>query len=297
MGKINNTTPFAWQNKIYLRKIKKEIDRKKRSSVITTYTTLSRLSSDKNSLEFEVYIFDIANYSGLSDRTVSKTIKILEDLGIIKITPQSRLPDGKYSKIMIKLLDRNSVTNSKKTDWKNEENSIQDNGKIDTENSNIKDTYLDTTLDTNIDENIYINSLESKKNGKLGQKNNEKPNIEDISLRILKHRNGAKLDEPEFLSEDVKISINSRIKEYDLETIIKSMDNYILILKNDKTYFNKKRRLAEFLEKWMYNFINKGLEDYKTNDYKTRKDKPSNFLNNDRSKSLTEWLPIKRIIV
>lgn len=281
------STPFAWQNKIFLRKIRKEIDRKKRSAVITTYTTLSRMSSDKNALEFEVYIFDIANYSWLSDRTVSKTIRILEELWIIKITPQSRLPDWKYSKIIIKLIDRNSITNSKKSDGKNSENSIYDAGKMEAESSDIKDTYWDTDLDTIIDNNIY-NFSENNKNSKSDQKSNKKCSKEEIYHKILDHRNGAKLDEPEFLSEDVKSAINWRLKEYELDTIIQSMDNYISILKDDDTYFDKKRRLWEFLEKWMYKFINKKIDDYKAKDIHK---KPNNWLDNKRktAEEFLEW--------
>lgn len=79
------------------------------------------------------------------------------------------------------------------------------------------------------------------------------------SKNIIKHRK---------LRSRAKTQIKARLKEYSVSEIKESIDNYAKVLHSDKTFFDYKWTLMEFLKRknGLPVFLYKGIEDYKESD-------------------------------
>jgi len=90
-----------------------------------------------------------------------------------------------------------------------------------------------------------------------------KPDIKTTD-NIYTHRNEKNIISHNKLTDDIIKQCEKRLKEYTVEEIKMSIDNYTKILNSKKTYFKHKRTLKEFLqrENWMPVFLYKTEEDY-----------------------------------
>lgn len=80
--------PFCWQEKRILRFLKQSYRGLERAKMLMLYTVLTWIDSDFNGKPIRWYTKTIATYSGLDRHWVSKGLKKLQELKIIKI----RLP-------------------------------------------------------------------------------------------------------------------------------------------------------------------------------------------------------------
>ena len=150
---IKYKEPFCWQSKYILREIRQKIDRRNQHGALCVYLALTELASNKVREILDIFLFDIANLSGLSEKTVSKHLKNLNDIKVIKITPQERTSDGRFGKMKIVLIRFRTLP---------KEVSKKDSRKIGVKTSDIKEEPLEESFRKNIRNRVY-----SKRNNKL----------------------------------------------------------------------------------------------------------------------------------
>lgn len=159
-------SPFCWQSKEALRKIRESIDRRNLSGCICTYTALTEIASDRSQDELMIYLFDVARYSGLSEKTCAKHLRLLKGIGLVEIVPQERTSDGKYTRMKVLLLRFGDTVG------KIEERLKKDPGNLDVETSDIK--KLDKKLNKKIDKkNTGVKTPKSSSKEKSKKANQE----------------------------------------------------------------------------------------------------------------------------
>ena len=86
--------PWCWQSKPALRHIRETFDSTHNvNSAIVVYVALTEVASDKESAIFQTTHGYLAQKSGTSVATVQRRLKVLEEIGVVKIhTPKLRLP-------------------------------------------------------------------------------------------------------------------------------------------------------------------------------------------------------------
>jgi len=96
----------------------------------------------------------------------------------------------------------------------------------------------------------------------------EQEKEKDIYITIFSRWNECKIIVHKKLSNNMKKYIDKLIKDFELEEITKGIENYSDIYKSEKTWFNHKWTLEEFLsrEKGIRVFIYKSINDYLVKD-------------------------------
>ncbi len=117
-----------------MKRIEDNLSRKQQGSVKLSYIALCSLSAKNgNSTEIEAYRFEIADFASLSERSVVPSLRILDELGIIKYLGQERnKKSGKFEKMKLFL----KKANQKETVGKLDKNTLKAEetvGKLDVE--------------------------------------------------------------------------------------------------------------------------------------------------------------------
>jgi len=98
---------FGWYEKGAMQKIE-SLPFKQQSGCKLIYIAICSFSAkQKNTSEIECYKFDISRFASVSEKTVQRYLPELQKLDIIHITPQDRLSNGKYQKVVIRLRNNN----------------------------------------------------------------------------------------------------------------------------------------------------------------------------------------------
>src|SRR5450759_4220174 len=83
---MENSPPFAWQDKRVLRKIRQSFDSQHTvASALAVYNALTEIASDFQSPEFVTTAFHISNRAGLSERTAGERVRDLHRIGAIEV--------------------------------------------------------------------------------------------------------------------------------------------------------------------------------------------------------------------
>lgn len=99
---------FGWYEKGAMQLIEDRIERKKQASCKLIYIGICSMSAkQKNSPEITCYKFDLARFASVSEKTVQRYLPELENVGIIKMSPQDRMSNGKFDKVKIWLSNAN----------------------------------------------------------------------------------------------------------------------------------------------------------------------------------------------
>lgn len=107
-GRNINDGLFGWYEKWAMKLIEDRLDRKQQASCKLIYIAICSFSAKSgNANEIECYKFDLARFASVSERTVQRYLPDLEKIGLIKVSPQDRMSDGRYSKIRIWLAKAN----------------------------------------------------------------------------------------------------------------------------------------------------------------------------------------------
>lgn len=256
-------SPFCWQDKPTLRLINNNVDRKQLSSIRNVYLTLTELASDYSSENINVFIFDVANRSWLSENTVSKCLDILKNLNIIDYEEQVRTSDWRYEKKWIRLVNANLTEhNFEKTSnklWKNFGG--QSLGYIEDNKNNIED-------------NIEINFISSKEDINtalpvdIKKENKNKEIAEDIQ-KIFNFWNAQKQTDRHWIGvrkiDDNLTKILTKIlKTYPKEEIEIWLSNYkkdIKLRKSWTSYSEHRFTIQKFFTQsnWFVEYYNKNF--------------------------------------
>lgn len=98
---------YGWYEREAMKKIE-TLPFKQQASCKLIYIAICSLSAKtQNSAEVVTYKFDIARYASLSEKTVQRYLTDLEQVGIIKISPQDRKSNGHFEKVKIWLIQNN----------------------------------------------------------------------------------------------------------------------------------------------------------------------------------------------
>lgn len=229
--------PFCWQDKPTLRYINDNVERKQLSSIRNIYFTLTELASDYSSEDIKVFIFDVANRSWLNEKTVSKCLKILEDLWIITFWKQQKNSDWKYWKKEIRLVSanftaRNFGESSEKVWYAKLPIYIEDNIENNIENNNI---IISSNEDIITKKQTNITSQQKKEN-------NNKENPADLTTdaqKIFNYWNSRKQIDKHWHScrnfdETIKQLLIKILKKYSKEDIEAWLKNYQKEIKTRK---------------------------------------------------------------
>lgn len=92
---------FGWYEKSAMQKIETLPRRQQASCKLIYIAICSASAKQKNSPNIECYKFDIARFASVDEKTVQRYLPVLEKLDIISVSPQDRLSDGRYGKIII----------------------------------------------------------------------------------------------------------------------------------------------------------------------------------------------------
>lgn len=96
--------------------------------------------------------------------------------------------------------------------------------------------------------------------------------------QILEHWNSKKIVTHRVLTEKTKRSINGRLRDkYTLDEILRSIDNYDLILKGNEYFFNYKWTLHNFLQRGFEKFLDLEIakQNYKKGGYQNGYENPN----------------------
>lgn len=93
---MENSPPFAWQDKRILRKIRQSFDSQHTvASALAVYNALTEIASDEQAGQFVTTVYHVANRTGLSPRTAGERVRDLHRIGIIEvITPPLKAPSA-----------------------------------------------------------------------------------------------------------------------------------------------------------------------------------------------------------
>lgn len=120
-------------------------------------------------------------------------------------------------------------------------------------------------------DNYANGSLERQRNGNetatKQQRNNNKNaknGKNEIYSSIFEHWNSKNIIQHRKLSDKLKRTINNALKDYAQEEICKAIDNYAVILRDDKYFWSYKWTLGDFLQRGIDKFLtNACFENYK----------------------------------
>jgi len=103
--RIFRQTPFAWQSKEVFRLIRKVVPVRERTGVRSTYVALTEIASDRADNEMDIFLKDLEHYTSMDRKTISQHLKVMQNIGIIRISPRGRTAQGRYSVMTILLAD------------------------------------------------------------------------------------------------------------------------------------------------------------------------------------------------
>ena len=96
-------------------------------------------------------------------------------------------------------------------------------------------------------QNVRINSYETSES--LTEEYNIRNTTEDIYIReIYEHWNSKGIIKHRKMTAQMRSRINARLKEYSLEELKKSIDNYATVLNDDKYYWTHRWSLQDFMK-------------------------------------------------
>ena len=179
-------SPFCRQNKDQLRFINMSASRKELPAIRNLYFTLTEIASNQNNDQINIYLFDIAKISWLSEKTISKSLDILKKWNIVYFEPQERWTDGKYKSKEIILIDWDITVRKLKENWKKVERKKETQVSYIIENN--KEDNKENTLETFSKEKEEETSLAEEE-----KKEYWDPEINEC-LRIIKKYNNWIID-------------------------------------------------------------------------------------------------------
>jgi len=100
---------YGWYEKGAMEKIETLEFRFQASRKLIYVGICSMSAKQKNSTEVNCFKFHLARFASVSEKTVQRALPQLEELGIIKMSPQDRKSNGRFEKVRIWLIDNTST--------------------------------------------------------------------------------------------------------------------------------------------------------------------------------------------